>query len=203
MFGSTRVVEDEYVYDIALRIQRIVRARGGLAFMTITDTMGERNWLPNRIFPDARTERFALDKTIVRAGTRGLNKRLAYGNLISRRYPKHRQVWMSIHFDVVGRSTDIAGIRIIAPDTELPIAVALGKTFATSRRLRADNPVVQNGDRDFGLRRLFVLTARNRIRNRVLIEMGNFNNPSDLWRIRDYRVRDLYVHGIVRALEIW
>lgn len=196
-----RVVEDEYTYDIALRVARMVRQRQGLVFTTIKDRTGLRDWPANRVFSDARTERFALDNSVVRAGTAGLNKRLAYGNQISRRYPRHRQVWISIHFDVVGRIRSIAGVRIIAPDIELSIAKALAKSFDNAQRLRSDNPVVANGDKDFGLRRLYVLTAANSIRQRVLIELGNFNNSVDVWRIRSFEVREAYARAIVQALE--
>lgn len=202
-FSGKRVVEDEYVYDVALRVSRLVRSRQGLPFMTIRGNSSERNQPPNQVLPDERTERFTLDGIIVRAGTTGLLKRLAYGNSISRRYPRHHQAWLSIHFDVIGRNRDIEGVRIIAPDIDLRIAKALEKSFGQAKRLRTDNPVVANGDRDFGLRRLFVLTSRNHIRERALIELGNFNNEAEVWRIRSPQIRDAYARAIVRALENW
>src|SRR3989344_4423737 len=87
-FQGKRVVEDEYVFDVSLRVRRMIRARGGLAVMTTKDNVGERSWEAFRVFPDARTERFAIDGTVVRAGTAGLRKRLRLGNQIYRKYPK-------------------------------------------------------------------------------------------------------------------
>lgn len=202
-FSGERVVEDEYVYDVALRVFRLVKARQGLAFLTIRDKTGERNWRPQDVFPDERTETFAWDGTVVRARTAGLLKRLFYGNTISRRYPRHRQAWISIHFDVLVGNRDIEGVRIIAPDVDLRVAKALEKSFGNARRLRDGDSVVTSGDSDHGLRRLFILSSRNRIREKVLLELGNFNNEADVWRIRNPAVREAYAKAIVQALEQW
>ncbi len=200
MFGRERVAEDEYVYDVGLRVARLIRARQGLAFHTIQDGAGIRDWPASRIFSDARTERFALDNTMVRAGTGGLNKRLAFGNAVLRKYPKHRVVWISIHFDVVG-ATEKQGVRIIATDANSRLARVLGSSFGEVGRLRNGAAVVRNGDPAYGLRRLFVLGSTNRIAEKVLIELGNFNSDADLYRIRDPEVREAYALAIVRALE--
>ena len=196
-----RVVEDEYVYDVALRVRRIALARGAIVFSTLKDNVGERNWVPSRVFPDLRTERFTLDDSIARAGTAELRKRLRYGNLMSRRYPTHRQAWISIHFDVLGRNGEIDGVRIIAADTGFRLVRALERSFGAARRLRDDDPIVGSGDHEHGIRRLLVLGSENLIRERVLIELGNFNNQADLWRIRNWRIREAYALAIVRALE--
>lgn len=200
-FNGDRVVEDEYVYDVMLRVRRIALARGAIVASTLRDNTGERNWSPLRIFPDLRTERFTLDNAVVRAGTAGLRKRLLYGNSINRRYPTHRKAWISIHFDVLGRNGEIDGVRIIAADTNLRLAQALGRSFGGARRLRDDNPIITSGDREYGIRRLFVLGSENRIIEKVLIELGNFNNSVDLWRIRNWQIREAYAIAIVQALE--
>ncbi|KKU91319.1 MAG: Cell wall hydrolase/autolysin [Candidatus Jorgensenbacteria bacterium GW2011_GWA1_48_11] len=200
--NGQRVAESDYVYDVALRVRRLATARQAVVFMTLTSGVGERNWNASRVFPDARTERFALDQSVVRAGTAGLSKRLSYGNRVGRRYPNHRQAWISIHFDML-RDGEIGGVRIIVPDTALRLARALDNSFGNARRLRDDNPVVYNGDQNHGIRRLFVLGPGNRIREKALIELGNFNNQTDLWRIRDWRVREAYARAIVQALEDW
>ncbi len=202
VFQGKRVVEDEYVFDVALRVRRMIRARGGLAIMTTVDKIGERNWTPFKVFPDERTERFAMDGTVVRAGTAGLRRRLRLGNQIKYRYPKHHQAWISIHFDVRGRGGD-DGVRIIAADTELQIAKSLERSFGNAKRLRDDDPVVESGDRDHGIRRLFILSGENRIKEKVLIELGNFRNEADVWRIRHHVVREAYAKAIVDALVGW
>ena len=200
-YNRQRVTEDEYVYDVMLRVRRIALARGAIVFSTVRDNVGERNWHPSRVFPDLRNERFSLDNSIVRAGTAGLRKRLLYGNSINRRYPSHRRAWISIHFDVLGRNNQIDGVRIIAADTSLRLVETLERSFGGVRRLRDDNPIVGSGDREYGIRRLFVLGPENNIREKVLIELGNFNNQADLWRVRNPVVRESYAFSIVRALE--
>ena len=199
--GGQRVVEDEYVFDVVLRVRRIAKAKGAIVAVTLKDSVGERNWDASKVFPDSRTERFVLDNTVARALTNGLRKRLRYGNGISRKYPRHRQAWISVHFDVLGRNDEIDGVRIIAANTDLRLAKTLEHSFGTVKRLRDDDPVVASGDRDHGMRRLFILGSRNRIKEKVLIELGNFNNRVDLWRIRDWKVREAYARAIVQALE--
>jgi len=201
IFQGKRVVEDEYVFDVALRVRRMIQARGGLAIMTTTDRVGERSWEPFIVFPDMRTERFTTDGTVVRAGTAGLRRRLRLGNSIKQKYPRHRQAWISIHFDVRGRGGD-DGVRIIAADTELQIAKSLERSFGNAKRLRDDDPVVESGDRDHGIRRLFILSGENRIKEKVLIELGNFKNESDVWRIRNHVVREAYAKAITEALVV-
>ncbi len=204
-FEGKEVYEAAYTYDVALRVKRMATAKGATVFMTITDGVRENNASAQEIFPFNHSARFALDKTAVVAGTTGLPKRLRYGNIINQKYPKSNVAWMSIHLDKLGTNTDIHGVRIITPVKllNLRLAKALEKSFGDAHRLRADDPVVASGDKDHGLRRLFVLTGLNQTRQKVLIELGNFNNQSDLWRIRAFNVRDAWATAIVRALEIF
>lgn len=203
MHGGARVTEDEYVYDVALRVQRLIRERQGISILTITDKIGERNLSPAKKLPDSRTERFAVDGTLVRARQSGLDRRIALGNITHRRYPNHKQAWISIHFDALGSSPSIKGVRIIAADTASRLARALRRSFGIENRLREKSPVVKSGDRAHGIRRLYVLNSSNQIGERVLIELGNFRNDIDLWRIRDPKVREAYALAIVRALEMY
>jgi N-acetylmuramoyl-L-alanine amidase len=196
--GNGEILEAPYVYDVALRVQRLIRERQGIAVTTVRDGR-ERNDSANRLLPPNRRAQFALDGTTVRAGSSGLEKRVAFGNSFSRRYPLHNQAWVSIHFDVVGKLTGVEGVRIIAAYPNSNFAFGLADAFGP--RLRDVAPVVENGDDCCGIRNLYVLSSRNRIRNRVLVELGNFNNDRDAWRIRDPDVREEYARAIVRALE--
>jgi len=59
------------------------------------------------------------------------------------------------------------------------------------------HPFQRNGS----VRNLFILKgSNNAVDQRVLIELGNFKNPADVWRIRDYRVRENYAQIVLRAL---
>jgi N-acetylmuramoyl-L-alanine amidase len=200
MHGKERISESEYVYDVAMRVARMIRTRGGLAPLTVKDGPESDN-PANKIIPTNRTGRFALDGTLVRAGSTGLRKRLAYGNMMAKKYPRHHKAWISIHFDVTGKSTGIEGVRIISPGNNGKLVKALERTFGSAHRLREGDPVVESGDPDHGLRHIFVLSSRNQIRDRVLIELGNFLNDKDAWRIRDPKTRESYALLVVKALE--
>jgi N-acetylmuramoyl-L-alanine amidase len=197
------IIEAQYVYDVSLRVARMIRERQGLTFLTIKNNCGERNNQPQDILPDDRTARFSTDGTLVQAGTTGLYKRVEFGNKISRNYPTYRKAWISIHFDVVGSRSDVKGVRLISPDNSSRFIRAFEQSFGAAKRLRDVDAVVENGDKGHGIRHLFVLGSTNRIGNKVLVELGNFLNDDDLWRIRDPKVRESYAQEIVKALELY
>lgn len=205
MHRGKKVVENEYCYDVALRLARLVKASGGLVFFTVRDPneKNPRNWSPQEVFPDNRNEVFALDGKVVVAGTRGIRKRIAFGNQILRRYPKHRIAWVSIHFDVVGKNMNVEGVRIIATNPTSSLVRGLVGGFADVNRLRDEFPVVENGDPSHGIRRLLVLGLENKVRDKVLIELGNFRNTEDVWRIRNPKVRESYARAIAKGLAKW
>jgi len=199
------VVENEHVYDVAIRLARIVRVHGGAAVFTIRDSNQLQSALPpGTPIPEDRNEMYAHTTRMVRAKSAGLQPRLNYANNALRRYPKHRVVFISLHFDVVGAGLE--GVRIITPsgDPDLPFAEFLADHFRRGQRIRKNvkgeehYPVAASGTR--GIPNLYILSSRNHIAQRVLIELGNFNNPDDNWRLRDYRVRENYAQYIVRAL---
>ncbi|MEK7600807.1 MAG: N-acetylmuramoyl-L-alanine amidase [Patescibacteria group bacterium] len=202
MFSGQRVVEDEYVYDVALRVQRIIKSMGGVAVLTIQDKKtGERSLPAQEVFPDEGEEVYTARTTVVRAGTWGLNQRLVFGNSWYRKYPKHHRAWISIHFDVVGRKKEIEGVRIIKGGSKSnQLAETLWGSFAERKWLREHAPVVQNGDRQYGLRSLHILNGGNKFQEKVLIELGNFNNTADVWRVRNPVTREAYAAAIANAL---
>ncbi|OGI62772.1 hypothetical protein A2818_00815 [Candidatus Nomurabacteria bacterium RIFCSPHIGHO2_01_FULL_40_12] len=203
-FAGKRVVEDEYVYDVALRAQRIIKSMGGLALLTIQDRRtGERSPRAQEVFPDYRGETYTGRTSVVRAGTWGLNQRLAYGNMLNRKYPKHNRAWISIHFDVVGRNRQIEGVRVIKSRTSTKLAEALRRSFGAYNWLREFAPVVENGDDAYGIRSLHILNGGNRFREKVLIELGNFNNTTDVWRVRNPVTREAYARAIATSLVGW
>ncbi len=204
IFNDQRVVEDEYVYDVALRTQRLIKSMGGLAMLTIHDKKtGERSPVAQEVFPDERAETYTGQSRVVEALTSGLKPRLTYGNTQSRRFPNHRQAWISIHFDVVGSRKEIDGVRIIKGKTSTKLAEVLRQSFAAAARLRERGPVVENGDPRYGIRSLYILNGGNRFREKVLIELGNFNNTTDVWRIRNPVTREAYASAIATALTRW
>lgn len=206
-----RVVEDEHVYDVALRLRDMVRADGGHAVLTISDRSQQRprNNRPGRYLADDRGEVVIGNGCApLRAGTECLNARIAAGRLSAKRYPHHRVVWISIHYDVGGASTE--GAVVIVPSSgATPTSRAIARAFERhpdrTRRCNGEptDDILESGDRDHGIRRLFVLSNRNPFPERMLIELGNFRNAEDLWRIRDHRSRDDFARRIARGLIMW
>ena len=205
---TVSVYEDEYVYDVACRLWHQVRKHGGIAVMTTWDrkTGCQRNsWSANRAIPPDRNEEFTLDRTRVRAGTSGLRRRVDYANRIRDQYPRHRVVFISLHFDSTGNGR-LEGTHFVAPaGTSLQMVSFLVEEFRKGGRLRSlegkeYHPVTISGDSGSGTRNLYILRSTNRVCQRVLVELGNFTNRTDVWRLRDYRVRENYAQLITRAL---
>lgn len=208
-FAGGTVYENEYCYDVAVRLYNMVRRRGGIAVMTLRDPdRGYRPFdgSPQTPIPLDQDEVFGGNGKTVRAGSRGLAERVATANRILARYPKHRVVFISIHFDVTP-NRELEGVHLIVPESgPLAVATALESEFRQSGRLRKlngeeRNPIVRSGDAAHGMRRLYILSAQNRVRHRVLVELGNFANERDVWRLRDHSVRQDYAGIMVRALE--
>ena len=201
------VVEDEYVYDVSRRLYRQARAFGGVAFMTARDELQTKpiDLLPDKVIPRDDREVYALNGEVVGARTKGIRPRITYANRIFIKYPKHRVVFISIHFDSTPNE-NLTGVHIIAPEKgKTDLSNSLASEFRKAGRLRSlngaeYNPIVIDGDRDHGQRRIFVLREENKIHQRVLIELGNFSNASDVWRIRNFEVREQYAKIIAASL---
>lgn len=203
-FGNgrkVRVTEDEYCYDVALRLRRMLLAKGAIVKMTVAD---KKQTQPNakkpaEVIAADQAERFVLDGSPAKAG-KGLRKRVAYANLMKQKYPKHKVVFISIHFDVLSDG-GVEGVRIIDSQSGCQLAQLLKAEFASGNRtVDGLDALVRSGDKEHGLRNLYVLSAKNSIKDKVLIELGNFKNAKDVWRIRDYHVRENYAQLITRAL---
>ncbi len=202
VFGGNEVFESEYVYDVAKRIERDAEYLGVKVFMTTRKTPPAnliRTVPPYQILPRDGSESFSLSKKIAKAGRWGLEQRVDYANEILLEYPRAEIVFLSIHFDAVPYE-NIYGMRIITPNEHIRLPFLLAE--ACRKRLRQALPIVISGDRNHGMRNLYILReGYNNISERVLIELGNFNNPGDVWRIRNPQVRDDYAACIIEALK--
>jgi len=128
----------------------------------------------------------------------GLRKRVAYANVIQKKYPKHKVIFVSIHFDVLPAS--IEGVRVIESNGGNALGKFLSETFLECNRANGKWCLVESGDKTHGLKNIFVLGKNNLIKEKVLIELGNFKNTKDIWRIRDFHVRENYAQLKTRAL---
>ena len=207
--GEVTVQEAEYVYDVSCRLWHMVQKHGAIAVTTTWDMSqgcSPDSRPQDHVIPSDNDEVFILDGTRVVGGTKGLEKRTQVANRTLHKYPNHRIVFLSLHFDAAG-SRQLSGTHFIIPQGErIELADYLLDEFAADNKTRKQNgvdhyPVTISGDKKHGVRRLFVLSKHNNlVRQKVLIELGNFSNPEDLWRIRDHRVRESYAELITRAL---
>lgn len=212
-FGNGRkkalVAEDEYVYDVALRVATECRRLGAKVILTIRDPKQAvpSNLPANRVIPTDKREVYTMSGGQVRAGTSGLAPRVLTANRALWNNRGKRVVDVSIHFDATPKR-ELEGITLIAPPGPRPEVVQyLYEEVRTARRLRSRGgreyyPVVQSGGGDgHGERSLYILSPRtNAVRQRVMVELGNFRNVTDVWRIRNPRTRQAYAEIITRAL---
>jgi hypothetical protein len=215
-FTKEAVWEDEYVHDVCRRAQAYVRGIRGESLLSVTDTVQKQpdNRPPSEVILGDRNELFTLTGHRVVAGTKGLLERVRTCNSLLDEFPEHRIVCLAVHFDATGNG-ELSGVHFVAPTSHVPeIVTALEIEFRAAHRLRKNGdegeyyPVGRSGDASHGIRNLFFLRGRedayrgeyNRVCQRALIELGNFTNPQDRWRIRDPKVRQEFAEIIGRAL---
>jgi len=197
-----RITESAYCYDVALRLEKLLKSEGAIVFKTVKGDQSkplENN--PQQVIPFVKSSSlFNFDNSIVEAGSLGLSKRISYANLKLKNYPKHKVVFISIHFDVINQK--LSGARIIMGKNANYLGGCLQKELEIGHRLTtSDNGLLKNGDKSFGIKNIMVLGKTNKISNCALVELGNFKNEQDLWRIRDPKVREDYALIVTKSLE--
>lgn len=195
-FGGKEIFENEYVYDVAKRVEIFAEKKGAIVLKTVRDRKIDyhRNWSAQEVFPDNSEEYFS-DGTQIIAGSRGLQKRVQFANKIKTKFPYKKVVFLSIHFDVIiNKSKD--GSHILVPKGYEPqIADCIIKAF---KELNSDQPIKVSGK---NVKNIYILSRLNEVKEKVLLELGNFLNENDNWEIRNYKTRNRYAFRIVKALE--
>ncbi len=194
------VVEDEYVYDLALRVYVLLRLHGAEATPTLLSPnhLVRGNEPANRTFVHDRNETFNLyswnrrnrPSSWPKGGQECLNKRIEVARWALKGIPRGRQVFLSFHADNDPHAGD---------------AVTL---FHFQNRSRTDTP-----SRDFardllpamgaGARvkgRNFGVLRSNPVRLKLLLEMRNMAHPDQVWALRREELRQRDAEKVVRAL---
>lgn len=199
--GNTHhIVEDEYVYDVALRAAVLLKLHGA----AVTVTMLSPNHLirgnepvdatfvhdRNEVFNDEDWNRRNKPRTWPKGGQDYLDRRIAVARRALRTAPAERQVFLSFHADNDPTAGD---------------AVTL---FYYQDRSRTDNvsrafarsllPAMGAGARIKG-RSLGVL-RNNPARYKLLVEMRNLAYPEHVWALRRAEIRQRDAEKVVRAL---
>jgi N-acetylmuramoyl-L-alanine amidase len=197
VFKSQNVFEALYTFDQADRIRYFAEQRGAKVYMTITgdEVTSYRNWPASKIFENTKDGYFTLDDTQVVAGKSGLNKRVEFANGIARKNRGKKVVFLAIHFDSASKAA--TGAFVITPHNYKPAIADF--MVGSLNGLAASVPLRTAGKG--GEKNLQILRDGNSIRQKVLIELGNFQNEKDNWRIRDYQTRNKFAIRIVEGLQ--
>lgn len=189
--------EDEYAYDVALRLTRNILAHGGTPYMIIRDNDGIRDELyldgdkdetvwGGAAIPYSQKERLAQRCDIINTL---YEENLAKGIT--------DQMMVAIHVDSRDKRKTI-DLFFYHHDTDLLGAKQAEKMHAT---IRAQYDRVRKGrgyEGTVGARDLFVL--RETKPSGVFIELGNIANPSDQVRIVEPSNRQLIADWLVMGL---
>ena len=197
VFEGQEVFEAPYTFDQADRIRYFAEQRGATVYMVVAGkaVKNYRNRPANEILEYTTDARFTLDGSRVVSGKIGLRKRVAFANQIDEANPGKKIVFLSIHFD----STKVknSGAFVIVPHDYKPKIADL--MVEALDGLAAKGPIRVAGEN--GEKWVHVLRDVNTIHEKVLIELGNFQNVRDNWRIRDYSTRNKFAIRIVDGLQ--
>lgn len=189
--------EDEYAYDVALRLTRNILAHGGTPYMIVRDKDGIRD---ERYLKGGKTETVWGGASIPRQQKARLQQRT---DIINQLYADNLakgvsdQTMISIHVDsrasnkkidlfFYHHENDLIGARQAQQMQKI-----VRKKYASLRKGRGYNGTV--GPRD-----LFVL--RETLPSGVFIELGNITNDSDQVRIVEPRNRQLLADWLCEGL---
>jgi LysM repeat protein len=194
------VVEDEYVYDLALRVYALLKAHGADVTLTILaanhllrgNTPESSTFVHDRseVFNDADWNRSNKPATWPKGGRSYLKKRVDIAQKAVSHTPVDRQVFLSFH-----------------ADNNEPIGNAITLFYQQDRRH------TDVASRDFGEKLLPAMGAGSRTRGRnlgvlrdntirykLLVEMRNLAFNEHIWAIRYEQLRQRDAEKIVEAL---
>lgn len=202
--GETlHVVEDEYVFDIALRMYVLFRLHGADVTLTLlspnhllrgnqpaTDTFVHER---NEVFNSAEINRRNAASSWPRGGARALGYRRSVAADAFAGAHRGRRVFISLHADNSPQSPEAATVFYHS---------SRSGTDRDSRRFaEALLPAMGAGSRSRG-RNLAVLRG-NAADVAVLIEVRNLAYPSQTWALRYEKLRQRDAEKIVKGLLDW
>ncbi len=194
------VVEDEYVYDLALRVAVLLKLHGA----AVTLTLLSPNHLlrdndpasatfvhdRNEVFNDEAWNRRNRPQTWPKGGQSYLDRRIAVARRAFTGVPANRQVFLSFHADNDPTAGDAVTL-FYYQDRH--------RTDTVSRSFARDlMPAMGAGARIKG-RSLGVL-RHNPASLKLLVEMRNLAYPEHVWALRHAEIRQRDAEKVVRAL---
>jgi N-acetylmuramoyl-L-alanine amidase len=182
--GDT-ITENETANDVALRVNRMASEEGAVVISTTWNGGEEENSIPSPI-REKREEKFTLDSSLVTPDSLGLLKRVKMAEHAVKLFPTKHPIFVAYHYDWI--RPILSGVRIIYPvaDRNAPfvppdsLLVAADSAFGKYGMLmRVDKPLVPNRSDILDYENLRVLRSSNPVNDRIIIELGNTQNPGD------------------------
>ncbi len=194
------VVEDEYVYDLALRVYALLKLHGADVTLTLLspnhllrhNTPQTMTFVHDRneVFNDRAWNRRNAEDTHPMGGQKYLNERKAIARRAFGGNNLHHTVFMSFHAD---NDPESGGVFTVFHFRNRHSTDTVSRNFA--RRML---PAMGAGARTRG-RNLGVL-RNNPARYKMLVEMRNLAFPDHIWAIRYDEIRQRDAEKIVKAL---
>ena len=196
--NSVYVVEDEYCYDIALRVYKDLKRNGADVFLTIISPNHTIRQSPdasltfvnekNEVWNDEKINRMNQSESWPLGSTAGLNKRVELAEDFYRGTPKEKTLFLSIHADnqpSAGEGT----IALYHPEAE-------GSQSAEMAGFMAD----YLGMGSYSHKQELRVLHENPAAAAVLVEIRNLAFPNNSWAIRNEKLRQVDADRIVKGL---
>jgi len=199
--GNTfTIVEDEYVYDVALRIYVLLRLHGADVTLTLlspnhlvrTNTPVSQTFVHDRneVFNSADWNRRDRPATWPKGGQRYLDARIDVARRAFAGVPRERQVFLSFHADNVPALGEAVSLlyqknRYGTDTVSRGLARKLLPALGAGARLKGQ---------DLGVLR------SNPARYKLLVELRNLAYQDHVWAIRYDKLRQRDAEKIVQAL---
>jgi N-acetylmuramoyl-L-alanine amidase len=226
VFDGQAVYESPYTMDVAERLKKMVEDYGGTVVMTHSDDKDPtpQNVHPSEVLPRViEDDKFPSGEVVRGPKQGGLRARAQAVRDAIQHNPGKEVVFISIHFDSLGKET-IKGMSVVVPEDEQRLGEGYRNAFELVHRQRLQYsankdswgtfyPVSVSGrsasteETHYLGRNLHLLdSSKNLADNKVLVELGNFANKDDVYRIRSAEIRQKYTrvifYGFLESLDV-
>lgn len=199
--NSAFVVEDEYAYDIALRVYALLKQHGADADLTIISPNHHIRHTPdasltfvnekNEVYNSQELNRTGAWSEWPSGGSQGLEKRLIVAEEIIKREKNRKTLFLSIHCDNTPGGFPQSGI-LIGGDSQ--------EELERSQQLAQAFKDVFPSDLEIKEQSLHVLGNNPASRGAVLVEVRNIYYDKNSWALRNEEIRDQDVERIVESV---
>jgi LysM repeat protein len=197
---ATYIVEDEYAYDMTLRVYALLKLHGA----DVTLTMLSPNHLlrgnspvtntfvhdRNEVFNDKEWNRRDRPETWPKGGQKYLTQRVKITKKALKGVPKNRQVFLSFHADNDPPSGEVVSIHYYQ---------SRGNIDHTSRKL-AEKLLPDMGAGAKAKGRSLGVLRNNPATYKLLVEMRNLAFDDHIWAVRYEQLRRRDAEKVVQAL---